>query len=205
MELLVEVYLNNSKTPAKPSQPVGKGLITVADIIAVEKQDLKCVHTNLEYFAWRYINNIPLILNIMRTYLDLDFIKCVQKIYDLKKIIENAKVDTIKGAKNHHILSNKDNLAKALQMFDDEIKTIILFINFINENSTKIKRYTIKYIKVSYPNKNDLLNYYINIIQNLTKNNEPTVEDTKTTKKAAAFSTSRQSALSSRGTFDSDL
>jgi hypothetical protein len=194
MELVVEIYLNNSKVPAKSTEPVGKGLIKVADIIEVEKQDLKCIHTYLIYFAKRYENSKIIIRNM----------------------VEAARADINVNGQKSQLMKIPENFEKAMQLFAKEMENIDLFHGAISSSIAKFKKFNLRKISIVYKNSDAILAYYTTLINSLEKDTLEQNPDGSYTSKSGSSSSSSgygsgivpiqdTSALSNRSSFSSDL
>ncbi|MFM2345176.1 MAG: hypothetical protein RLZZ210_1789 [Pseudomonadota bacterium] len=217
MELVVEVYVNNSKVPAKSTEPVGKGLIKVADIIDVEKQDLKCINTYLTYFAKRYQNSKPIWVDIIKSFLAHDFVAISGYIKIIRNMVDAAKADINMNRQKSELMRNQENFDKAIQLFAKEIENIDLFHGAITSSIAKCKKFTLRKIIVVYKNSDAILDYYTNLINSLEKDTLEQNADGSYTAKTGSTSEKSgygsgglpviqdTSALSSRSSFSSDL
>ncbi len=217
MELAVEVYLNNSKVPAKSTEPVGKGIIKVADIIEVEKQDLKCIHTYLTYFAKRYENSKPVWVDIIKYFLNHDFVSISNSIQVIRNIIDTVKVDITVNGKKNELMRVPENFEKAMHLFKKELENVDLFHGAITSSIAKCKKFNLRKINVVYKNSDAIFSYYTKLINELEKDTLEQNPDGSYAVKQGGGSSAQDAAgyamqsaqdnnaLSNRSSFSSDL
>jgi hypothetical protein len=168
MELVVEVYLNNSKIPARTIEPVGKGLLKVFDIITIQKHDLKALDSYLIYFAKRYPTSKPLWISMLHALLEHDFDTMLALVVPIKEIIEHTKnIILNKEGRSHHYFQQPGALEKAEKLFNTELDNLNLFYASINGSVTKFKKFKMRQIQIIYKNKDSILSFYSHLIDDL--------------------------------------
>ncbi len=215
MELVVEVYLNGSKVPARTIEPVGKGLLKVFDIITIQKHDLKALDSYLIYFAKRYPASKPLWINMLHALLENDFDTMIQLVTPIREIVEYTKnIVLTKEARLHHYFQQPGTIEKAENLFKTELENLDLFHGSINGNIAKFKKFKMRKINIVYKNKESIMGFYSNmmddIVPDILKRNEDGTYECIEGKKQANSNNpeavvQNAAALSKQSSFDSNL
>jgi hypothetical protein len=151
MDLIVDVYLNHSKSKALPSTKIGNGLITVADIISVEQQDFKCILSNIEWFIYRHSYNKSIVIDMVKSYFLQDFKAVLEKIQLMKECCIKTRDLCLKSIEQEKKEINSD-ATQLNQLCKDELEVLNMFITFMKENKEKINKYNLRNISINYVN-----------------------------------------------------